>query len=252
MPCILNIETATEVCSVTVSSDKEVIFQREETKGPSHAVLLGQFVNDAVKELRKNNIRLDAVAASCGPGSYTGLRIGVSEAKGLCYGLGIPLIAINTLKLMANGIIRGEAIDSDVLLCPMIDARRMEVYDVLLNNKLEELRAVSADIIDENSFRDFLEKNKVLFFGNGAEKCKLVLNHSNAVFIDGIYPQAINMVDLAEEAYENKSFVDVAYFEPFYLKEFVATTPKNKVLAMIKKIEELSKESEDSITIELK
>lgn len=231
MSCILNIETATEVCSVAVSSEGKIIFQKEETKGPSHAVLLGQFVNEAIEYLRAEQIKLDAVAVSCGPGSYTGLRIGVSEAKGLCYGLGIPLIAIGTLKLMAYSV--SNLVEDSVLLCPMIDARRMEVYDALFDKELNELRVVTADIIDKDSFADFLAETKIAFFGNGADKCKSFLQSSNAVFLDHIYPKAADMVVLAEEAYANKSFVDVAYFEPFYLKEFVATTPKNKVLSGI-------------------
>lgn len=230
MPCILNIETATEVCSVAVSIDGQVIFQKEETKGPSHAVLLGTFVDEAVKMLRAQNLQLDAVAVSCGPGSYTGLRIGVSEAKGLCFGLNIPLIALNSLKIMANGVSKMKDLQDYTLLCPMIDARRMEVYDVLLNKDLQEIRPVSADIIDENSFTDYLDKEKILFFGNGAEKCKSILQYETALFVDDIYPRALDMISLAEDAYSSSDFVDVAYFEPFYLKEFVATTPKNKVL----------------------
>lgn len=230
MACILNIETATEVCSVAVSQDGNVIFQKEETKGPSHAVLLGVFVNEAIEDIRSKGIKLDAVAVSCGPGSYTGLRIGVSEAKGLCFGLNIPLIALNTLKIMAYGVLKSQSVDKETLLCPMIDARRMEVYDTLLNRDLEEIRLVSADIIDEKSFAEFLKKNKIIFFGNGASKCKDILPKENTFFLDDIYPNALNMIKLSEEAYKNKEFVDVAYFEPFYLKEFIATTPKNKVL----------------------
>ena len=230
MPCILHIETATEVCSVAVSKDKEIIFERLETKGPSHAVLLGVFAKEAIEELRKMNIVLDAVAVSCGPGSYTGLRIGVSEAKGLCYGLDIPLIAINTLKVMAAGLIAKGLAYPGNLLCPMIDARRMEVYDAVYDTGLDIVRDVHADIIDSESFSDLLKDNKVLFFGNGAAKCKDTLVNENAVFVDNIYPSAVDMVTLAEEAYARKDFVDVAYFEPFYLKEFVATVPKNKVL----------------------
>jgi len=235
MSCILNIETATEVCSVAVSKDKEIIFLREEEKGPSHAVLLGQFVNEAIEYLRSVNIQPDAVAVSCGPGSYTGLRIGVSEAKGLCFGLDIPLISLNTLKIMAYGVRKNSNPEDGVLLCPMIDARRMEVYDVLYNNELQEIKSVSADIIEEGSFDKYLNENKILFFGNGADKCKAVLSHPNAVFLDNIHPHASYMADLADEAYRNTSFVDVAYFEPFYLKEFVATTPKNKVLPLTNK-----------------
>lgn len=230
MSYLLNIETATEVCSVSISKDNEIIYYKEETKGPSHAVLLGVFVNDAINEMRAKSIKLDAIAVSCGPGSYTGLRIGVSEAKGLCYGLDIPLIAINTLKIMAQGIVDNKAIDNNTVLCPMIDARRMEVYDLLLDTDLNEIRPTSADIIDENSFADILKEKQIVFFGNGAAKCKEVLPKQNTSFIDGIYPKALDMVKLANEAYAKQDFVDVAYFEPFYLKEFVATTPKNKVL----------------------
>ena len=234
MPCILNIETATEVCSVVVSRDGRVIFQKEETKGLSHAVLLGTFVDEAVKILRAQNLQPDAVAVSCGPGSYTGLRIGVSEAKGLCFGLNIPLIALNSLKIMANGVSKMKDLQDYTLLCPMIDARRMEVYDVLLNKELQEVRPVSADIIDEDSFADYLGKNRIVFFGNGAEKCKTVLKSETALFLDNVYPRALDMISLAEEAYAAGDFEDVAYFEPFYLKEFVATTPKNKVLTDMK------------------
>lgn len=230
MPCILNIETATEVCSVVVSDNDNVIFQKEELKGPSHAVLLGSFVDEAVRHLRSKKIKLDAVAVSCGPGSYTGLRIGVSEAKGLCFGMGIPLIAINTLHIMASGVLNNNNTNEASVFCPMIDARRMEVYDVLLDSNLKELRPVSADIINEDSFTDILDKNKVLFFGNGAGKCRDILKHSNAIFLENIYPHAKDMIRLANKDYSEKRFVDTAYFEPFYLKEFVATIPKNKVL----------------------
>ncbi len=235
MPCILNIETATEVCSVVVSKDGQIIYQKEETEGPSHAVLLAVFVNEAVREVKALNLILDAVAVSCGPGSYTGLRIGVSEAKGLCYGLDIPMIAINSLRIMANGVVQNDMAGNDALLCPMIDARRMEVYDVLLDSKLCEVLPVSADIIDENSFGDYLKENKIIFFGNGSMKCKGLLNSENALFLDNIYPRALDMVSLSEIAYAENDFVDTAYFEPFYLKEFVATTPKDKVLSAIKK-----------------
>lgn len=230
MPCILNIETATEVCSVSVAKEGQIVFEKENTTGPSHAVLLGQFVDEAVKFVRGEGFTLDAVAVSCGPGSYTGLRIGVSEAKGLCYGLSIPLIALETLKILAVNVLKRDLIGEDTLLCPMIDARRMEVYDTILNHNLDTLRKVSADIIDEYSFSEFIQKQQIAFFGNGAAKCKDILPSDNAVFIDGVYPRARDMVELAIEAYNKKDFVDVAYFEPFYLKEFVATTPKNKVL----------------------
>ncbi|WP_165044075.1 tRNA (adenosine(37)-N6)-threonylcarbamoyltransferase complex dimerization subunit type 1 TsaB [Dysgonomonas sp. ZJ709] len=230
MACILHIETATEVCSVAVSKDGELIFQREETKGPSHAVLLGAFVDEATKELRSKGLKLDAVAVSCGPGSYTGLRIGVSEAKGLCYGLNIPMIAIGTLRLMASAVAKKGLVDPAILLCPMIDARRMEVYDALFDSQLMLIRDVEADIIDETSFIEILKDQRIAFFGNGSAKCKEAIQSPNAIFIENVYPSAIDMVDLAEDAFAKKEFVDSAYFEPFYLKEFVATIAKNKVL----------------------
>jgi tRNA threonylcarbamoyladenosine biosynthesis protein TsaB len=230
MPCILNIETATDVCSVAISKDGQTIFGKEEMKGPSHAALLGIFADEAVKAVRSENLKLDAVAVSCGPGSYTGLRIGVSEAKGLCYGMNIPLIAINSLKIMANGILKRSDTGAYDLLCPMIDARRMEVYDVLLDKRLQEMRPVNADIIDAGSFAGYFEKSSILFFGSGAAKCKGVFRSKRALFIDNVYPQATDMINLSEKAFANKDFVNIAYFEPFYLKEFVATTPKNKVL----------------------
>jgi len=230
MACILNIETATEVCSVAVSLDGKIIFSKEETEGPSHAVLLGKFVDENVQFLLSEGLKPDAVAVSSGPGSYTGLRIGVSEAKGLCYGLNTPLIAITTLRIMAYGVLNSNFMQEDTLLCPMIDARRMEVYDVLFNHNLEEVKPISADIIDETSFSEILNEKKIIFFGNGAGKCKSVLQHPNAIFVEGIYPRAVDMAELSEEAYRSSIFEDIAYFEPFYLKEFVATTPKNKVL----------------------
>lgn len=230
MAYILHIETATEVCSVSVAKDGQILYSKEETKGPSHASMLGVFVEDALKYIRANGLQLDAVAVSSGPGSYTGLRIGVSEAKGLCYGLSIPLIAIESLKIMAAEFMKFNTIAATDLLCPMIDARRMEVYDAVYDGQLDVKRQISADIIDKNSFQEFLGNAKVYFFGNGSAKCKEVLHHTNAVFVDGVYPQSVNMAELAEDAFHKKEFVDVAYFEPFYLKEFVATTPKNKIL----------------------
>lgn len=230
MACLLNIETSTIACSIAVSSDSKIVYKREELNGPSHASLLGVFVNDAITFIRKNELTLDAVAVSCGPGSYTGLRIGVSEAKGLCFGLDLPLIAINTLLIMAAKVVKSKSLQEGVLLCPMIDARRMEVYTGIYNQDLMLIRDIQADIVDENSYRELLENHKIAFFGNGAEKCKEYLLHDNAIFLDNIYPLASDMIDLAERSLQDNSFVDVAYFEPFYLKEFVATTPKNKVL----------------------
>ncbi|WP_287828394.1 tRNA (adenosine(37)-N6)-threonylcarbamoyltransferase complex dimerization subunit type 1 TsaB [Bacteroides sp.] len=230
MSCILHIETSTAVCSVAVSQDTDVIFKKEEFKGPSHAVLLGVFVDEALSFIDSHGIPLDAVAVSCGPGSYTGLRIGVSMAKGICYGRNVPLIAIPTLKVLAVPVLLHKEIPEDALLCPMIDARRMEVYSAIYDRSLSEQKPISADIIDENSYIEFLDKQPVYFFGDGAAKCKDQITHPNAHFIDNINALAGSMMPLAEKAIWNKDFVDVAYFEPFYLKEFVATKPKKNIL----------------------
>jgi len=227
MPCILNIETSTNVCSVAVSVDGTNIFTREESEGPSHATLLGVFVKEAMDYIRCEKIKAEAIAVSSGPGSYTGLRIGVSEAKGLCYGLDIPLISLNTPLIMAAKV--AQSTEKDTFLCPMIDARRMEVYAAIYDSKLNIKRGIHADIVDESTYLEYLKDNKIVFFGNGAEKCKDILSHPNASFLDGIYPLAADMTPLATEAFEKQQFENIAYFEPFYLKEFVATTPKNKL-----------------------
>ena len=230
MSCILHIETSTAVCSDAVSQDTDVIFKKEEFKGPSHAVLLGVFVDEALSFIDSLAIPLDAVAVSCGPGSYTGLRIGVSMAKGICYGRNVPLIAIPTLKVLTVPVLLSGGLPENALLCPMIDARRMEVYSAIYDSSLSEIKQISADIIDETSYLEFLEKQPVYFFGDGALKCKEVIQHPNAHFIDDIHPLASSMMPLAERAIWDKDFVDVAYFEPFYLKEFVATQPKKNLL----------------------
>ena len=226
MSCILHIETSTEVCSVAVSENGLTEFKREDLKGPSHAVQLGVFVDEALSFVDSHLMHLDAVAESCGPGSYTGLRIGVSMAKGVCYGRDLPLIAIPTLELLCVPILLHEDLPEDALLCPMIDARRMEVYAAVYDRALHAVREISADIIDENSYLEYLEKHPVYFFGNGAAKCREKITHPNAHFIDNIHPLAQWMFPLAEKAIALENYQDVAYFEPFYLKEFVASTPK--------------------------
>ncbi len=228
MATILSIETATPVCSCALSRDGEILLSRENRDGQLHAALLGVFVNEIMEYIRQNRLSLDAVAVSSGPGSYTGLRIGVSEAKGLSYGLGIPMIAIPTAKVMASMMIGRQ--DAGVLLCPMIDARRMEVYATIFDNSLNIVRETKADIVESGSYARLLEKHKIAFFGNGAEKCKEVITHPNAIFIDEVSPLATGMLPLTEEAFAAGNFVDSAYFEPFYLKEFVATVPKNKII----------------------
>lgn len=227
MSCILNIETSTNVCSVAVSQDGSCIFNKEDHEGPNHAVILGVFVQEALSFIDSHAIPLDAVAVSCGPGSYTGLRIGLSMAKGICYGRDVKLIAIPTLELMCVPLLLSEKINEEnALLCPMIDARRMEVYSQFFDRALKEVRSINADIVENNTYDDILAQQPVYFFGNGAEKCHEVLTHHNAHIIEGIVPLAKDMYPLAEKRMANEQFEDVAYFVPFYLKDFVAKEAK--------------------------
>lgn len=226
MSCILHVETSTEVCSVSVSQDGMSVFSKEDFNGPSHAVSLGVFVDEALSFADSHAMLLDAVAVSCGPGSYTGLRIGVSMAKGLCYGRDLPLIALPTLEVICVPVLLYHELPTDALLCPMIDARRMEVYAAIYDRTLNVKREIAADIVDENSYLNFLDEHPVYFFGNGAGKCREKITHRNAHFIENIVPLAKMMFPLAEKAIANDDFKDVAYFEPFYLKEFVASKPK--------------------------
>jgi tRNA threonylcarbamoyladenosine biosynthesis protein TsaB len=236
MALILNIETSTEVCSVSLAKNGELLFEKESNQGMNHAELLTVFIGELFKENHLSIKNIDAVAVCKGPGSYTGLRIGVSVAKGLCYALDKPLIAINTLDALAGYTAQNLKNysniepESNVLLCPMIDARRMEVFTALYNLKGENIKPVDAEIIDEKSFSEYFENHKILFFGNGAEKCKNHLTHPNALFTGPLTSSARFMQLLAENKYNKKEFENVAYFEPFYLKNFVATIPKNKIL----------------------
>ena len=229
MACILHIETSTDVCSVALSEDGAILFTKEDFDGPQHAVTLGVFVDEVLSMADSHAKPIDAVALSCGPGSYTGLRIGASMAKGICYGRNLPLIALPTLKVMSVPILLMDEFPEDALLCPMIDARRMEVYAAIYDRALNPVKEVSADIITTDSYAEYLREHPVYFFGNGAAKCKEVITHQNARFIDGIQPLARWMFPLADRAFLDGTFQDVAYFEPFYLKEFVATVAKNKV-----------------------
>ena len=229
MACILSIESSTQAGSVAVSIDGKLVWNKENTEFFSHAAVMGSYIVEATRFIQANHFRLDAVAVSEGPGSYTGLRIGLSLAKGLCFGWDVPLIALPTLKIMA-----ARFSPSSSYLCPMIDARRMEVYSALYDGNLNEIAPVRAIIIDENSFRDWLDQKEIIFFGTGADKCKAIIRSSNAVFMDGIFPAASNMSGEAEKAFMKKAFSDVAYFEPTYLKEFQATIPKNKVIPIVK------------------
>ena len=226
MSCILNIETSTSVCSVAVSQEGQPIFVKEDLNGPSHAVSLGVFVDEALSFIESHAIPLDAVAVSCGPGSYTGLRIGVSMAKGICYGKEIPLIAVSTLEVLCVPVLLYHDLPEDALLCPMIDARRMEVYAAVYDRALQTKREVAADVVESDIYKGYLDESPVFFFGNGAEKCKQKITHPNAHFIDGIYPSAKMMFPLSEKAVAAGDYKDVAYFEPYYLKEFVASKPK--------------------------
>ncbi|MDR3843692.1 tRNA (adenosine(37)-N6)-threonylcarbamoyltransferase complex dimerization subunit type 1 TsaB [Hallella sp.] len=227
MSCILNIDTSTNVCSVAVSQDGACIFDKEDHSGPNHAERLGTFVDEALSFIDNHAIPLDAVAVSCGPGSYTGLRIGVSMAKGICYGRDVKLLAVPTLELLCVPVLLREMVtDDDALLCPMLDARRMEVYAQLFTRSLREVRPIQADVVDADTYREYLDKHPVYFFGNGAMKCKEVIDHPNAHFIEGIEALAKNMLPLAERRMAREEFEDVAYFVPFYLKDFVAKQPR--------------------------
>ena len=230
MSCILHIETSTQVCSVAVSEDSQVIFQQEDHSGPNHAERLGTMVDEALSFTDNHAIPFDAVAVSCGPGSYTGLRIGVSMAKGICYGRDLKLIAVPTLELLCVPLLLGERIKEDnALLCPMLDARRMEVYAALYDRGLKTVRDVSADIVEADTYKQWLDERPIYFFGNGAEKCKDIIIHPNAHFIEGIEPLAKWMQPLAERRFLNEQFEDVAYFVPFYLKDFIAIKPKKLI-----------------------
>ena len=223
---ILHIETSTNVCSVALSENGTCIFSKSNTDGMNHAALLSVFIAEALEVLKSIDKKLAAVAVSSGPGSYTGLRIGVSTAKGLCYGFDIPLIAVSTLEVLTAQALKTIKNAENALFCPMIDARRMEVYAAIYNGKGEIKRDISADIITSDSYTEILANQQVYFFGNGAEKCKYTITHSNARFIDNLVPLAENMIPFAERAFIENQFVDVAYFEPFYLKEFQTTAPK--------------------------
>lgn len=226
MSCILNIETSTDVCSVSVSQDGACIFSQEDHDGPNHAVKLGTFVDEALSFADSHAIPLDAVAVSCGPGSYTGLRIGASMAKGICFGQDLKLIAVPTLELMAVPVLLREEVEDGALLCPMIDARRMDVYSAVYDRALHEVRGIQADVVDAETYREYLDRGPVYFFGNGAEKCMEVINHPNARLIKGVEPLAKWMFPIAERRIAQEKYEDVAYFVPFYLKDFVAHQPK--------------------------
>jgi tRNA threonylcarbamoyladenosine biosynthesis protein TsaB len=232
MAYILSLETSTTVCSVAVTANDEVLSLREVIDAKSHASQLIPFISEALEESSISPKDLSAIAVSKGPGSYTGLRIGVSTAKGLAYGLKIPLISLDTLFCMASGFLEVHPEFSEspnMLLCPMIDARRMEVYSVIYNTSLKEIRNIKAEIIQNDSFNQFLYNNTIHFFGDGAMKCERTITGKTAVFHEGFHPSATYMGRIALKKFKKGLFENLAYFEPFYLKDFVTTIPINKV-----------------------
>lgn len=224
MSLILQIETATTSCSVALAEEGRILASKELNERNIHAEVITVFIDEILTQTGETMDQLDAIAVSSGPGSYTGLRIGVSTAKGLCYALDKPLIAVETLEAMANGFRNNHRdLGANALLCPMIDARRMEVYTALFDANGARVTPTSAEIIDENSFAAHLKDHQIFFFGDGASKCREVLAHqSNAVIIDDFVNSASFLTNGALERFQNSQFEDVAYFEPFYLKDFIA------------------------------
>lgn len=230
MANIINIETSSKICSVALTCDGGVEFQQEDTEGMRHAERLAPFVERCLEELSRKGLSLDAVAVSIGPGSYTGLRIGLSFAKGLCFSRDIPLIGVSTLKIIAvKAMFRTMDWQGDEILVPMVDARRMEVFTGAYNFALQELTKPGPLILDEHSFANLLTDHQLFFMGDGSDKLKTVLNHPNAHWIEGLNPHARDMLALSEKAFREKDFIDVAYSVPEYLKEYQTTAPKSRL-----------------------
>lgn len=222
---ILHIETSTKNCSVSIAKSGELISLKEINNGAySHSEMLHPLIKEALLESKLTIKEIEAIAVGKGPGSYTGLRIGISAAKGLCFANDIPLISINSLEILAHST----TIDKGYII-PMIDARRMEVYSAIYDESYALIRETKADIIDEHSFCDKLQNHTVYFLGDGAEKCKETIVHKNAVFIKNAFPSAKEMTQLSYDKYKENKTEDIAYFEPFYLKNFVATQEKKKI-----------------------
>ncbi len=229
MAKLLFIETSTPVCSVGISDNEKMLAMHESDSQNAHAASVAPFIKAVSEESGIALKDLDAVVVSEGPGSYTGLRIGVSTAKGLCYALQKPLIAISSLKSMAFEMSKRHP-ESGNLFCPMIDAMRMEVYASIFDVSNNEIRKTQADIVDAETYLSYLTDHPIYFFGDGAEKCKSVLSqHPNAHF-EKLLPSVSQMISLGEQAFAKKQFVDLAYFEPFYLKDFIAGKPVVKGL----------------------
>lgn len=246
MACILHIETSTDICSVAVSKDGFLLYEKTDHSGPNHAERLGTYTDEALAKVEEMKLKLDAVAVSSGPGSYTGLRIGVSMAKGVCYGSDAKLLSVPTLQLLCVPVLLSDGVrcttfvdgkeehmkvemEEDALLCPMIDARRMEVYAAVYDRSLATVRPMQADIVNGETYRSLLNEHKVYFLGNGAEKCMATINHPNARYIKGIEPLAKNMMPLADMRWNKGQTEDVAYFVPDYLKDYVAKKPAAKL-----------------------
>jgi len=234
MKSLLLIESGTNVCSIAISKEGKVIGIKESNDEKAHASQLTTFINQLVKETGLGISSLDAVVVSKGPGSYTGLRIGVSAAKGICYAADKPLISVGSLDSMVQGayslyksIIEENGID---IICPMIDARRMEVYTSMYDKAFNKIKDTEAVVVDESTFESLLSSHKILFFGNGASKCRDIINNPNAFFIDSFTPSAQFMIPIANKAFEEGVFENVAYFEPYYLKDFVATVSKKSLI----------------------
>lgn len=231
MAVILNIETSTTVCSAALTAEGMILTHYEDFEGRNHAALLSDYVKACLDFLADKELKLDAVAVSIGPGSYTGLRIGLSEAKGLAYAFDIPLIAVPTLELMATRVMFSTLdIDPDTIFVPMIDARRLEVYTAAYDFELNELMSPQPLILDENSYADLIATGRqLLLFGNGSAKAAEVVKAPNVKIVEGVDPLALDMIALAERAYIERKFVDLAYSVPVYLKDFIATKPKKLI-----------------------
>lgn len=231
MAVILNIETSAAATSVALTAEGMVLAHQEDMDGRNQAALLSDYIKYCLDFAAEKELKLDAVAVSMGPGSYTGLRIGLSEAKGLAYALDVPLIGIDTLKLLACQVMfTVDTLVGDEIFVPMVDARRMEVYTCAYDFSLEPLTDKSPLILDENSYSDILSGDrKVLFFGDGSDKAKNVITAPNAEFVPDIRPLAIDMIALSEQAYTRREFIDTAYCTPSYIKDFQATKPKDKL-----------------------
>jgi tRNA threonylcarbamoyladenosine biosynthesis protein TsaB len=235
MKRILCLESSTDVCSVAIAEDGKVVDSLEDVSGQNHSRLLTHFISQLLESNRLRANDLNAVAVSEGPGSYTGLRIGVSVAKGFCYAAGIPLIAISSLEAMASYVVENmhsfniETARNN-LFVPMIDARRMEVYMAIYDSNLQPVQKVNAMVVELASFIKFTENSQLFLFGNGSAKCKDILINRSFRFLDGVNSSSLHMANLADQKYSRGEFADLAYFEPFYLKDFIATIPKNNVL----------------------